>query len=131
MAAIWFIPFLKYPANPPTVGDPETIVLRSVLYVSFIALSGFGALAFSYVYKKLPSKRKFFAFIGYAIFISITFFVMPPNPDKISAPMELVNGFRIMSVLAVGSFWIALPIILGSFWNKYRLQFNFNQTKNK
>ncbi len=45
---MWFtmflIPFLKYPANPPTVGDPETVVLRSVLYLSFIAISGFSVV---------------------------------------------------------------------------------------
>ena len=38
---MWFtlfvIPFLKYPANPPTVGDAETVVLRGILYISFIA----------------------------------------------------------------------------------------------
>ena len=34
---LYLIPFLKYPANPPTVGDAETVVLRAVLYLSFIA----------------------------------------------------------------------------------------------
>ncbi len=46
------------------------------------------------------------------------FFVMPPNPDEIAAPMELVNGFRVMSVVAVSVFWLALGIILGLFWQK-------------
>ena len=27
---IYLIPFLKYPANPPTVGDAETVVLQSL-----------------------------------------------------------------------------------------------------
>ena len=35
------------------------------------------------------------------------FFVMPENPDEITAPMNLVNEFRIMSVLEVTSFWIS------------------------
>ena len=46
------------------------------------------------------------------------FVVMPPNPDEIAAPMELVNGFRVMSVVAVSIFWLALGIILGLFWQK-------------
>ena len=33
------IPNLKYPANPPSVGDPDTIVRRSLLYVMLIATS--------------------------------------------------------------------------------------------
>ena len=77
---IYIIPFSKYPANPPTVGDPETVVLRSILFLSFIALSGFGAVAFYQVYKRLQSK-KIAAFVGYGIFIAIVFALMPQNPD--------------------------------------------------
>lgn len=117
---IYFIPFLKYPANPPTVGDPETVVLRSILYLSFIAISGFGAVGFYQLYKKLQSQKKIVAFVGYAIFISMVFVVMPPNPDEISAPMELVNGFRTMSVIAVSVFWVSVAIILGVFWHKFQ-----------
>ena len=117
---IYFIPFLKYPANPPTVGDPDTVVLRTILYLSFIAISGFGALGFYQLYKKLQTGKKIAAFVGYAIFISIVFALMPPNPDEITAPMDLVNGFRVMSVIAVSVFWISLAFFLGVFW--YRFQ---------
>lgn len=116
---IYFIPFLKYPANPPTVGDPDTVVLRSILYLSFIAISGFGALGFYKLFKKLKTK-KFIAVLGYAVFVGIVFFTMPENPDKITAPMELVDQFRIMSALAVSIYWLSLGIILGSLWNHFR-----------
>jgi O-antigen/teichoic acid export membrane protein len=115
---IYLIPFLKYPANPPTVGDAETVVLRSILFLSFIALSGFGAVGFFQVYKRLQSK-KIVAFAGYGIFIAVIFIVMPANPDEITAPMDLVNGFRVMSVLAVTTFWISLAIIFGGLWTKF------------
>ena len=120
---MWFtmfvIPFLKYPANPPTVGDPETVVLRSILYLSFITISGFGAVGFYKLLQKFQSKRKLVAIIGYSIFISVVFFVMPENPDEITAPMDLVNEFRIMSFLGVTSFWISIGVILGFFWNRF------------
>ncbi len=120
---MWFtmfvIPFLKYPANPPTVGDPETVVLRSILYLSFITISGFGAVGFYKLSQKFQSKRKLVAIIGYSIFISVVFFVMPENPDEITAPMDLVNEFRIMSFLGVTSFWISIGVILGFFWNRF------------
>ena len=117
---IFLIPFLKYPANPPTVGDADTVVLRSILYLSFIAISGFSAVGFSRLYKKLESKKKYFAFVGYAVFITAVFFIMPPSPDEVTAPMDLVNGFRTMSVMAVTTFWIAEAIILGLPWQKYK-----------
>ena len=122
-AIMWFtiflIPFLKYPANPPTVGEAETVVLRSILYLTFIAISGFSAVGFFKLYKKLENK-KYLAFVGYAVFITAVFFIMPPSPDEITAPMDLVNGFRAMSVMAVTTFWIAEAIILGLLWQKYK-----------
>jgi len=122
-AIMWFtiflIPFLKYPANPPTVGEAETVVLRSILYLTFIAISGFSAVGFFMLYKKLENK-KYLAFVGYAVFITTVFFIMPPSPDEVTAPMDLVNGFRTMSVMAVTTFWIAEAIILGLLWQKYK-----------
>jgi len=116
---IYIIPFLKYPANPPTVGDGETVMLRAILYVSFIALSGIGVVIFYKLSQKLQNNKKYFGLFGYVIFITILFFVMPENPDEITAPMNLVNEFRLMSVLGVSSFWLSVGIILGLFWNKF------------
>ncbi len=33
------MPFVKYPANPPSVGDPGTITKRTVLYLIMILIS--------------------------------------------------------------------------------------------
>jgi len=127
---IFIIPFLKYPANPPTVGDPETVVLRSILFLTFIAISGFGAVAFHYLYQRLPKGKKIAAFVGYAILISLVFIFMPPNPDEITAPMDLVNGFRVMSVLAVSTFWISTAFILGALWQRFHPETEITYAKN-
>ena len=119
---LFTIPFLKYPANPPTVGDGDTVVLRGILYLSFIAISGFSALGFYQIYKRLKSDRKIFAFVGYGIFISAVFFLMPENPDEITASADLVNGFRIFSFLSTSVFWLSLALILGAFWEKLKPQ---------
>ena len=116
---IYIIPFLKYPANPPTVGDGETVMLRAILYVSFIVLSGISVVIFYKLFQKLQNNKKYFGLFGYIIFITILFFVMPENPDEITAPMNLVNEFRLMSVLGVSSFWLSVGLILGLFWKKF------------
>jgi predicted cobalt transporter CbtA len=118
---LFTIPFLKYPANPPTVGDAETVMLRGVLYLSFIAISGFSVLGFYQMYKRLQQK-KVLAFVGYGLFITAVFFLMPDNPDKTTASMELVNGFRIFSFLSTSVFWLSLALILGAFWEKLKPQ---------
>jgi hypothetical protein len=114
---LYLIPFAKYPANPPTVGDPETIVLRQTIYVAFIALSGFGALGFYQIYKRLKSK-KIIAFLGYAGFIASAYVLMPQNPDAITTSMDLVNGFRASSIVGVSIFWLSAGLILGALWQK-------------
>ena len=115
---IFLIPFLKYPANPPTVGDGDTVILRGILYLSFIAISGLTAVGFYKIFKRLKDKKRILAFIGYGAFISIIFLIMPENPDKINAPMELVNGFRAVAFLTSSVFWFTLALILGAFWQK-------------
>lgn len=116
---IYLIPFLKYPANPPTVGDADTVVLRSILYLSFIAISGLGAVGFYQIFKRLQNRKRIVAVLGYALFVSAIFVLLPDNPDKVTAPIDLVSGFRIMSVVTVSIFWIVNGIILGAFWQKY------------
>ena len=101
---LYLIPFLKYPANPPTVGDADTVVLRTILYLSFIAISGIGAFAFYKLSTKFQNNKKYLGVFGYVGFIVIVFFIMPENPDEITAPMNLVNEFRFVSVLGVSSF---------------------------
>jgi len=125
---IFFIPFLKYPANPPTVGDPNTIVLRSSLYIAIIVLSGLGALGFSRIYKRMQkSMKRLLVPIGFAVYISTIFVLLPSNPDAITAPMDLVNGFRIVSVLTVTMTWIINAIILGYLWERFQPHIEKNQ----
>ena len=124
---IFVIPFLKYPANPPTVGETETVVVRGILFLTFIAISGLSAVAFYQVYKRLQN-RKILAFAGYAVFISIVFFIMPENPDEVTAPIELVDGFRSASFVAVSVYWLTLGLILGGFVEKLQERLNLTRS---
>jgi hypothetical protein len=36
---VYLVPFVKYPANPPSIGHPDTIGLRGALYVVLVACS--------------------------------------------------------------------------------------------
>ena len=97
---LFFVPSLKYPANPPGVGDPRTIYLRENLYVGFILSSGFTALGLAFVYRKfennnsLRSKKKLMLPLIYAVVMVIAYVCFPPNPDKVTIPMDLLTGFR-------------------------------------
>jgi predicted cobalt transporter CbtA len=121
---MWFVlflmPALKYPANPPAVGNPETIYYRQSLYVAFLAISGFSALGLALLYRKMGSlnTRKAIIPAVYAAIIAGAYLAMPANPDPINAPMDLVIGFRITSAITISMFWGLLGVIFGTFWDK-------------
>lgn len=127
---MWFVlflvPALKYPGNPPAVGNPETIYYRQSLYIAFLSVSGFSALGLALLYRKLgslaPNKKNRIIVIPliYAAIIVGAFIILPPNPDKITAPMDLVQGFRIASIFTMSIFWGLLAIILGAFWDRLK-----------
>lgn len=121
---MWFVLFLmvalKYPANPPAVGDPETIYYREILYVAYIMISGFAALGMAVIWIRINmnSKRIIIPLIYAAIMIT-AFVVMPSNPDKIEISMDLIQTFRILSAITIGAFWGILGITFGSLWDKF------------
>ena len=121
--ALFLVPALKYPANPPAVGDPETIYYRQNLYLAFVAVSGFSALSLAFLYRKIGSAvqaKKTILPAAYVAIMAAAFVVMPANPDQISAPTDLVVNFRIASAFTMGVFWGLLGMMLGSFWDKLK-----------
>lgn len=122
-AIMWFamyvIPTLKYPASLPATADDETVALRAILYLSLITISGFGAVAFYQVYKKMRGAKKIIAFAGYTALIIAAFVLMPSNPDESTIQAELLSWFRTMSAVSVTIFWAALAVTLGYMWKKF------------
>ena len=119
---IYIVPALKYPANPPAVGDPETIYYRESLYIILLTVSSFSALGLAFLYRKLGDKKgkQILVPVIYIGIIAAAFMILPPNPDEITAPMDLVMGFRIASGLTMSAFWGLLGLILGALWDKTR-----------
>lgn len=118
---IFLIPALKYPANPPAVGDPETIEYREGLYIGMLVISGFTALGVAVLYRSLgqnrKESRKFIVPAIYAVIIALAFTVLPNNPDEVAISADLLMNFRIVTTITMGIFWGALGILLGSFWD--------------
>ena len=119
---IFLIPAFKYPANPPAVGDPDTIQYRQNIYLAFLAISGFSALGLAFLYRKVGAMRakKVIVPATYAAIMAMAFVAMPPNPDAINAPMDLVVNFRIASAFTMSVFWGLLGITLGAFWDRLK-----------
>jgi len=119
---LFIVPALKYPANTPAVGDPETIYSRQSLYVAFLAISSFSALRAAVLYRKIGGNeaKKMIAPGIYAAIMTVGFLAMPPNPDLITAPMDMVTNFRVASALTMAIFWVLLGLVFGTFWDRFK-----------
>jgi predicted cobalt transporter CbtA len=54
----------------------------------------------------------------YAIVMVIAYVSFPPNPDKITVPMDLITSFRVAGAITIGLFWWLMDITQGSFWGQ-------------
>ncbi len=121
LVAYWLVglfPFLKYPANPPGIGDPETIAYRQTLFLLFWVLSVGGLLAAGWIYRLLRPRLAgatslLVTLAAYAVYACVLYLAMPPNPDPVEMPGDLVTAFRVLSVVGLTLFWVVLGAVCG------------------
>ncbi|MRH90402.1 hypothetical protein GFY24_23660 [Nocardia sp. SYP-A9097] len=113
--AIVAVPFFKYPANPPAVGEPDTIDQRTWLWVAVVLL-GFAAVGGAvYVFKALRNQLGTVRLIGSVLtFIAVTaigYIVLPGiNEVKSDFPATLLWQFRAASLAETGTLWLTLGL---------------------
>jgi predicted cobalt transporter CbtA len=118
--AIYLVPNLKYPPNPPAVGEPETIGVRTALYFVMIAVSiaaMIGALA----------TRRFFvprfgawngalsAAACYVVLMAVAVLLLPAvNEVPDAFPAVVLWDFRLASIGAQLIMWATLGLLFGA-----------------
>lgn len=117
--AIVLVPFLKYPANPPAVGNPDTIGDRTIYYVVLLVGSALAMLAAARVSWSVPDdavpwRRPLFAgatFVGLAGLLCVAL----PGVSEIPAgfPAQLIWEFRLSSLGTQAVLWTALGVGYG------------------
>jgi len=119
-ATIALVPALKYPANPPSVGDHATITERTLLYVTVVAwavVAAWAAWRLSLALRaqgradhvRLPAVGGLWAAI-----VAVGFAVLPGPPDKVDAPATLIWRFRVASLGGQALFWTVTGVVLGT-----------------
>jgi Probable cobalt transporter subunit (CbtA) len=118
--AVYLVPNLKYPANPPAVGEPETIGIRTALYFGMIAIS-FAAMAGSIAFRRLFVARfghRNATLIAGAYYIALMVavgFVLPAvNEVPEQFPAVVLWKFRIASIGAQLIMWTTLGLLFGA-----------------
>ncbi len=119
--AVALMPAIKYPANPPAVGDPDTIGQRTVAYLSLLAAGLVLAVGCAMVYRRLCRRFDQPSAMALLTLVAITGFALlvllwPDSADQIpdSFPADLLWRFRLQSLAALAIQWTALG--LGTGW---------------
>lgn len=111
------MPFLKYPANPPGVGEPDTVNLRQQLYVGIQVASAVGIGVALTLGRWLAAGWKLpeWACSGLSLLLSgiIIQWSFPAATDPIRLPMELVNEFRAWSLAGLSLYWLIVGVAFG------------------
>lgn len=116
--AISLVPFLKYPATPPAVGNPETIGQRTELYFGFLALSILVAVAETVgAAVLLKGGRSVFQAtvipaLGFVAILGIAAAALPTVNEVGAFPADVLWSFRLSSILTLAALWATLGIVL-------------------
>jgi hypothetical protein len=90
--SLTLLPALKYPPNPPAVGDPDTISDRTTAYLLFLAASVLVVYLAWWLWERLTSlgwdgAPRFGVTAGAFVVVTAGLFVVfPASPDRISPP---------------------------------------------
>jgi predicted cobalt transporter CbtA len=115
--AVFLAPFLKYPANPPAVGDPDTVNQRTIAYVSMVAISIAAVLLAAVLHERLARRgvpewyAQPAAALVWVTTLAVAFVALPPNPDAIEVPADLLWSFRLASLGGQAALWAVVGTV--------------------
>ncbi|MET1028119.1 MAG: CbtA family protein [Dongiaceae bacterium] len=118
--AVILVPFLKYPANPPSVGNPETIGHRTALYFIMMAVSVAAMVNTVILARKLIHhvgiwSAVLLAGLAYIVVVAVAQMILPPVnevPEAFSA--VLLWQFRTGSLGIHVVLWTTIGLAFGA-----------------
>lgn len=112
--AIEAVPFFKYPANPPAVGDPETITQRTWLWLAVVILGLLAVTVGVFVARRLShhslTSVRVVAPIAAFLAVVVIGYVALPTIDEVGEdfPATLLWEFRLSSLATQATLWLTL-----------------------
>lgn len=117
--AVALLPWLKYPANPPAVGDPETVNYRTALYLGVVVAGlvvvwGAGWLA-ERLHAQSQPVRVTAVLLAVVAAVAVVLLAFPAPPDTIPAdmPVNVLWQFRLSSLAQLATLYVGLGVVFG------------------
>lgn len=117
---IVLVPFTKYPANPPTVGNPDTIDRRTVLFLTMIAISVLAAIAAGRVRRGLLERlgawnAALVAVAAFVVIVAAAQLVLPAvHETPAGFPADVLYRFRLASLGIQLTLWTTIGLGFGA-----------------
>ncbi|MGW4648439.1 CbtA family protein [Kitasatospora sp. NPDC004289] len=117
---VYLVPFLKYPATPPAVGNPDTIGKRTTLFFLMILLSVLLGVAALILGRRLAPRlgnwnASVVAGLAFAVAVTLAFVLLPGNGDAIkdTFPAAVLWKFRVATLGIQVVLWAAFGLVFG------------------
>lgn len=116
---VHLLPFLRFPANPPGVGDPASIDRRTYAYTIAIAIGCLGVWAAWRLALRLRERGadRWVRRVATALVLlaaAVTELVaLPANTDPVRVPADLLWDFRLRSVGVQVLLWSVMGVTFG------------------
>jgi len=118
--AIYLVPNLKYPANPPSVGNPDTIGTRTALYFGMIGISLIAMIGAVNFRRMLTARyggwNATLMVAAYYLVVMIAAALLLPAINEVpdEFPAVVLWKFRIASLAAQLIMWTTLGLLFGA-----------------
>jgi predicted cobalt transporter CbtA len=126
IVAVYIVPNLKYPANPPSVGLPETIGIRTALYFIMMAASVAAMVGAAMLRRRLAARygnwnAALLAAAGYLAVVAVVGALLPAiNEVPDAFPAVVLWRFRIASLGMQLVMWTTLGLVFGAVTERAR-----------
>jgi Probable cobalt transporter subunit (CbtA) len=119
VGALVLLPALKYPPNPPGVGDPSTIGRRTALYLGLVviglllAVAGWAA-ARQLAASRLPAPvRQTLVGAGVVAVATVLLVALPSLEERTTVPADLLWSFRLASIATLATLYGGTALVFG------------------
>lgn len=119
LITVFIVPFLKYPAQPPAVGDPDTVGKRTALYFLMVVLSVLLTVATVILGKRLaPRLGNWNATLAagalFVLAVGLAYAFLPSyNNVPEHFPADVLWEFRMAALAVQTTLWTAFGLVFG------------------
>lgn len=118
--ALYLVPFLRYPANPPGIGDETTLDSRTSAYFLCMAL-GLAVISAAFATSRALARRGVPAWqrqsavtVGAVALVAAAYALMPAEAPVQDVPADLLWDFRLRSLGLQVALWAVLGAAFGA-----------------